>query len=204
MKNNNKYKIESKLFFDKVSQKSHGNSSKLHTYLIKNSSFKDSEMILDLGCGRGEFLDGVSKITSCYIRGVDISPKMIDICNKRNIPNSSFIVGEAEKIPYKDNSFDKVFCLNSFHHYPNPDTVVEEMLRVLKEDGTIIIGEVYVLPLLREVINLLLPLGHCGDYKMYSKRSLNTIFKEGGLINKSFHIIDPFLFVSIYSKRKNH
>lgn len=204
MKTSEKYKNESKIFFDKVSGKNHGNSKKLHTYLLENISFNDKEVILDLGCGRGEFLESIPKVKKCVLRGIDISPKMIDLCKKRNISNSSFIVGDAETLPYKDNSFDKIFCLNSFHHYSNPNKVIEELFRVLKTDGEVIVGEVYVFPVLREVINLLLPLGRCGDYKMYSKRSLNSIFKGSGFINKSFDLIDPFLFLSIHTKKKDH
>ena len=201
MKTSEKYKNESKIFFDKVSGKNHGNSKKLHTYLIENISFKDKEVILDLGCGRGEFLDSISKVRRCVLRGIDISPKMIDLCKEKNISNSSFIIGDVEDLPYEDNSFDKIICLNSFHHYSNPNKTIEELSRVLKIDGEIIIGEVYVFPILRGLINLLLPLGRCGDYKMYSKRSLNTLFRRNGLINQSFKLIDPFLFLAIYTKK---
>ena len=57
-------------------------------------------------------------------------------------PNIKFIEGGAENIPLPDNYFDKVVASASFHHFSDQDKALEEMKRVLKPDGKIIILEI--------------------------------------------------------------
>jgi len=199
MKKDLLYKEESRLFFNKVYNKKHGNSEKLDTSIIEGFPPKDGEVVLDLGCGDGRFLEKVRLLNrSVDLFGVDISENMILSGRKRGIEGCILEVGDAEELPYAPNSIDRIYCLNSFHHYPNPKKVTEELKRVLKPGGLIVIGEVYVFPGLREVINLFLPYGWTGDYRMYSKKTLNKLFKDKDFINVDFSIIDPFLFTSVY------
>ena len=57
-------------------------------------------------------------------------------------PNIKFIEGGAENIPLPDEYFDKVVASASFHHSSDQDSALEEMKRVLKPDGKIIILEI--------------------------------------------------------------
>ncbi|GLI54709.1 S-adenosylmethionine-dependent methyltransferase [Propionigenium maris DSM 9537] len=199
MKSNRRYKEESRLFFNKVCNKKHGNSEKLDASILGSYPPEAGERVIDLGCGDGRFLEKLRRIDSSIdLYGVDISEKMIAAGKERRIPGCTLEVGDAENLPYGDQIMDRIYCLNSFHHYPNPQRVAEELRRVLKPGGVLIVGEVYVLPGLREIINLLLPYGWTGDYRMYSKKSLNKIFKNNNFINLNFKVIDPFLFTSVY------
>ncbi len=199
MKSRIRYKEESRVFFNKVCNKKHGNSQKLDAAILKSYPPEEGERVLDLGCGDGRFLQKLRKIegdTELY--GLDISENMIEAGRERGIPRCTLEVGDAENLPYEDHSLDRIYCLNSFHHYPNPQRVAEEIGRVLRPGGVLVIGEVYVLPGLREIINLMLPYGWTGDYKMYSKKSLNNVFKKEKFITLSFKVVDPFLFTSAY------
>ncbi len=199
MKTDRRYKQESKAFFNKVCNKKHGNSEKLDDSILRSYPPQKGEKILDLGCGDGRFLEKLHKLeSSIELYGVDISENMIAAGKERGIPGCSLELGDAENLPYRDHTLDRIYCLNSFHHYPNPKRVAEEMWRVLKPGGLLVIGEVYVLPGLREIINLLLPYGWTGDYRIYSKKTLNNIFRESKFINLSFKVVDPFLFTSVY------
>ncbi|MCD6270656.1 methyltransferase domain-containing protein, partial [bacterium] len=98
--------------------------------------------ILDIGCGTGELTIRLSSLLdeNGEIIGTDISSEMIKIANyKKNKycknKNLKFIVGEANKLPFPNNYFHFVFCLNSFHHYPNQRQALEEIYRVLKPNG---------------------------------------------------------------------
>lgn len=64
--------------------------------------------------------------------GLDLSPEMIRRAKEKQIPHADFCVGDAEFLPYPDQSFDVVLCMQSFHHYPNPEGVLEEVYRVLR------------------------------------------------------------------------
>jgi len=203
MKKDVLYKQESRRFFNKVYNKKHGNSEKLDTSILGRFPPRDGEVILDLGCGDGRFLEKISKLNSnVELCGVDISENMILAGRDRNIENCILAAGDAEELSLATNSIDKVYCLNSFHHYPNPQKVAKELKRILKPGGLVVVGEVYVFPGLREAINLLLPYGWTGDYKMYSKKTLNKPFKGEEFINIDFSIIAPFLFTSVYLIKK--
>ena len=47
----------------------------------------------------------------------------------------------ADSLPYDDNSFDIVTCIQSFHHYPDPDKSMLEVYRVLKPNGLYILSD---------------------------------------------------------------
>ena len=54
---------------------------------------------------------------------------------KQRFLNMDFVQGDAEKLPFSDNSFDIVISCLAFHHFPNPKRCFSEMARVLKTGG---------------------------------------------------------------------
>ena len=88
--------------------------------------------ILDVGCGNGNLFemlqDGMYEMF-----GVDFSANMIAEAKAKDIQDASFLVADAEMLPFGDDEFDIVVCNASFHHYVHPETVLREMHRVLKD-----------------------------------------------------------------------
>ena len=69
--------------------------------------------VLEIGCGGGQNLVLIKKMTGCEIFGIDPSVIAINDCLKQN-PDMSFQVGSAENLPFADSSLDLVifgFCL---------------------------------------------------------------------------------------------
>ena len=93
--------------------------------------------ILDLGCGEGTRL---SLLAGKKIRatGIDISPKAISLA-KEKYPYHNFMVGDLEKLPYPDASFDLVYSAFTFEHLDNPEQVIKEALRVLSKRGKLVV-----------------------------------------------------------------
>ena len=58
---------------------------------------------------------------------------------KQGLLNMDFVQGDAEKLPFSDNSFDIVISRLAFHHFPNPKRCFSEMARVLKTGGKLIV-----------------------------------------------------------------
>jgi ubiquinone/menaquinone biosynthesis C-methylase UbiE len=96
--------------------------------------------VLDVGCGPAEMVQPLSRL-GCEFWGLDPSPRMIEICRTRfgELENAHFLEGEAGQISFPDGFFDAVLCMGVIDGLKNFDQVIEEMLRVLKPDGTIII-----------------------------------------------------------------
>ena len=202
----NNYKIKSKDFFNKIGNKKYGNSEKIDKLILRHLKDKGEIMILDIGCGTGRILKKI-KIVNSKMTGVglDISEEVISIATRDKRDGLEFLRGDSENLPFKNNSFDYILCVNSFHHYSETSKVVSEMRRVLKESGKVLFGEIWLPFGLKFIINIYLNAINNyftflskGDYKIYSKKDLKTIFSEEGLKMKSFKIESLVLSFSVY------
>ena len=102
--------------------------------------------ILDVGCGTGSLLVQCCQLEGVVASGVglDLSPHMLSQAQAKAqhlglAGKLGFTLGDAEHLPFADESFDLVTCCNSFHHYPHQDRAVAEMHRVLARHGEAII-----------------------------------------------------------------
>ncbi len=97
------------------------------------------EKILDLGCGNGRFSEIVGDKANYY--GVDVSEKLVEIAKKK-YPNKNFLVSQPLTLFFKNNFFDKIFCLAVLHHLPskkNRKDFLKEIKRILKPGGLLIL-----------------------------------------------------------------
>jgi len=106
----------------------------LTCYLVKKYELAKEKKILDLGCGRGEFLRGFIR---CGLQGygLDRSPTAKSICPEAEVLQSDL---EKDPLPYKDNSFEVVFSKSVLEHFYYPEKLVQEIYRVLKPGGLVI------------------------------------------------------------------
>ena len=101
----------------------------------------DSE-VLEIGCGSGVRSENIAR--NCKkLTGVDPDQGMVDLAREKNIANAEFGQGYAQKLDFKNQSFDHAIFTLSFHHVPVSEmsTAIEEALRVLKPDGTMVFLE---------------------------------------------------------------
>jgi len=95
--------------------------------------------ILDVGCHAGFITENILRAVEYQtLDGIDISKQAIKHAKKR-IKQGNFVVGDAHKLPYKQNQFDSLFCFEALEHLENPPIVIKEMKRVLKKNGAIYI-----------------------------------------------------------------
>lgn len=95
--------------------------------------------VIDLGCNQGQLASLMNENID-YI-GVDASQKCIKKGNKtfQKKTNIVFIKGNAENTPYPKETFDFVFVLYALSVTPEPEALLCECKRLLKEDGKLII-----------------------------------------------------------------
>lgn len=89
--------------------------------------------VLDVACGTG-YGAGAATARGAYAIGVDFAPGMIAEAS-RKFPNIQFQDGDAENLPFNDESFDAVICPFGLLHMAEPDKAVLEAYRVLKKGG---------------------------------------------------------------------
>lgn len=90
------------------------------------------ERVLDVGCGTGR---GVSFLINNGLDawGLDPVRALLDVAQSRHgIPEGNLLEGDAHKLPFANQSFDALCELGMLHHVRDPDTVVQEMLRVAR------------------------------------------------------------------------
>jgi ubiquinone/menaquinone biosynthesis C-methylase UbiE len=98
----------------------------------------ENKKVLEVGSGRG---GGASFIARYYnpklMTGLDYSPSAIELSNKihNNVSNLKFVKGDAENLPFDDNTFDAVINVESSHCYGNMKSFLNEVCRVLKKGG---------------------------------------------------------------------
>lgn len=98
-----------------------------------------SGRILDMGCGRGEFLKSLTYYPDLKVFGLDITERQLFWAKGSGVP---LIRGDIFFLPIKDSAIDVVTCLNTIFNFDSLDTLRPgfiEMLRILKPHGSIVI-----------------------------------------------------------------
>jgi fatty-acid O-methyltransferase len=95
------------------------------------------KQVLEVGCGHG---GGASYLTRTLhpasYTGLDLNPAGITFCRKRhNLPGLDFVRGDAENLPFPDQSFDAVINIESSYCYPRFPRFLTEVARVLRPGG---------------------------------------------------------------------
>jgi SAM-dependent methyltransferase len=89
--------------------------------------------VADLGCGSGVFTE-LLRCAGYASVGLDISPKLI-LLGLKKYPGLEMIQGDAENLPFDDESMDGVLLSGLVHHFPDPHRLAAEVRRVLKHGG---------------------------------------------------------------------
>jgi len=97
-----------------------------------------NDYILDAGCGVGHHLNYVCAGTAEGV-GVDSSEVALRIASSK-FPRYRFEEQDLQNLYFEDERFDKIICFNVIEHIRNQDLVMKELKRVLKKNGTIVIG----------------------------------------------------------------
>lgn len=119
--------------------------------------------ILDLACGTGDFSIAIARKVSdgTTITGFDLSAEMLKIMTEKvKEAGVEHIIstkqGNGETLPFDDFSFDRVTIAFGIRNFEHREKALQEILRVLKPAGRLVILELSVpsLPVFREIYNL--------------------------------------------------
>jgi len=111
-------------------------SYQVHEY--KNFS---RQKVLDVGVGNGYVLSKYAQ-ERAEVWGVDITETAIELCSKRFKLfglRGKFLLANAEELPFQSGSFDCVCSMGVLHHTPDPAKAADEIFRVLKPGGRLIV-----------------------------------------------------------------
>lgn len=93
-------------------------------------------LLLDAGCGNGRFLDNAADGQPFV--AMDISLEMVKLARQR-LGRGFFVVGEMERLPFKDGAIDQVVCSRVMQHIVDQPRAIREMARVCRSGGDVIV-----------------------------------------------------------------
>lgn len=138
------------------------------------------EEVLECACGTG-------MLTACMagrcksIVATDLSRKMLERTERKcaKYGNVRYEVVDISRLPYPDNGFDKVIAGNVLHLMESPEQALEELIRVCRPGGTVIIPT-YVrrggTPLMERILNRF----GAGFKQGFTFDSYRTFFEQAG------------------------
>jgi len=93
--------------------------------------------ILDVGCGLGYFTNMLSS-NGTICTGIDLDKECIDYCQENM--RGKYQVADVTKLPFLDNSFDKVLCTEVLEHIQENGVVLDEIVRVTQNHSIVVVS----------------------------------------------------------------
>jgi len=108
--------------------------------LYQKVGLKNKHLILDVGCGSGFVTRDIARLSKATIVAIDGSAHLLDVAKKilHNYTNTTICKGDAQHLPFLDNTFDIITCNLLLMWADDPQTVVNEMTRVCIQKGKIL------------------------------------------------------------------
>ncbi len=100
--------------------------------------------VLDVGSGTGEDACEIARLVAPTggVIGLDYSQTMVDEAQQRcqdlHLP-AKFVQGDARRLSFADNTFDRCYASKTFQHLPDPQQALAEMIRVTRPGGLMLI-----------------------------------------------------------------
>lgn len=116
------------------------------TWTLELMDPKPDETILDIGCGGGRALRRLSEIvTEGSLYGVDYAETAVESSKEENAEavaagKMTILRGSVSDLPFADNTFDKIFSIESYYFWPDLVNDLKEIRRVLKPGGRVFIA----------------------------------------------------------------
>jgi ubiquinone/menaquinone biosynthesis C-methylase UbiE len=113
--------------------------------IVEALSQINSGFILEIGVGSGRMALPVIRKTMSQFVGLDLSREMLRIAKgktssyKRKL---SLILGDAERLPFRNHVFDAIICMSTLHYFMFPRQVLGNFSKALKKNGVLVYGDV--------------------------------------------------------------
>ncbi len=113
-------------------------------WMVQAAALRGDEQVLDLGCGAGHASLAFAPHVG-HVIASDFTPAMLiqveHLAAERGVKNVETRLADAEALPFDRGAFDVVISRLSAHHWPHPETALQEVVRVLKPGGQFILSD---------------------------------------------------------------
>jgi SAM-dependent methyltransferase len=117
----------------------------LATHMARTLHLKPNDLVLDLGCGKGRTSIFLVKHYGIRVVALDLWTTEEDLVDKFGALGysdriSAIQMDAVQPLPFPENHFDAIFCMNSFNFYGGSTNFLRHLLRHLKSGGQLCIG----------------------------------------------------------------
>ncbi len=145
-----------------------------------------ADTVLDVACGGGIVVCAFAPHVQ-HATGIDMTPAMLDraraLAAERQVANVGWREGDVAALPYPDGAFTIVVTRFAVHHFPDPSTVIHEMVRVCAPGGRVVVVDTCASPdpVKAAEFNRLEKLRDPSHVRALSLAELRDLFDRAGL-----------------------
>ena len=126
--------------------------------------------VLDAGCGSGRTLEELGRYGE--VHGIELNPEAADVARARG--RGEVLVGRLEALPWDEDTFDLITCLDVIEHTPDDRVTLRELRRVCKPGGWLLV----TVPAYQALWSLHDVANH--HYRRYGRRTLRSAALAAG------------------------
>ena len=152
--------------------------------IVRLAATGPHDTVLDVACGPGLLACAFARVAQ-HATGIDLTPAMLEQARKtqqeQGLTNVSWEQGDVTSLPYPDGHFSIVSCRFVFHHLENPLTVLQEMKRVCRSGGRVVVADMAPAPGKADALNAEERLRDPSHARAMPEEELRGLFHQLGL-----------------------
>lgn len=110
-------------------------------WVLAQQDWRD-QRVLDISTGKGRFAVNLAA-RGADVTALDIAPQMLALAQRAADEHGvgvQFLQADAEQLPFADAAFDVALCMEAIMHVPHPQRLLDEMARVTRPGGKVILS----------------------------------------------------------------
>lgn len=160
-------------------------TAEMRSIAIDLFPIESNDRILDVGCGTGYATEALVERTD-EVHGLDQSPSQLGRARKKLSDRVDWYRGDAERLPFADDTFDAIWSSGSIEYWPNPEAALAEFRRIGRPGAPVLVvgpnePKFRVTRWLASLIML-----------FYGAEQATAWFEAAGLVDIEHHTVGPW------------